>query len=89
MRTISVHKTSEIDSGWSFTVSIEGRTHIVFLEKQYLQKISPNTSPEKFVEKSFQFLLEREPLEAILKEFNIKVINTYFPEFESTLSGGT
>jgi hypothetical protein len=30
----------------------------------------------------FQFLLEREPKESILRRFDVTVISRYFPEFE-------
>jgi|ETNmetMinimDraft_2_1059921.scaffolds.fasta_scaffold67473_2 hypothetical protein len=88
MNTITVNKTRETDSRWTFTVSVDGNMYDVSLDKKYLKKISPNASPEELVKKSFQFLLEHEPPEAILKEFNIKIISTYFPEYESIISGG-
>ena len=31
--------------------------------------------------KSFEFLLERESNESILREFNLEIIETYFPEY--------
>jgi len=42
-------------------------------------------SPERCVEAAFQFLLEREPKEAILRRFNVNDIQRYFPEFEGQL----
>ncbi len=38
-------------------------------------------SKELLIEKSFEFLLEREPKESILNEFDIIVIVKYFPEY--------
>ena len=38
-------------------------------------------APE-LVKRSFQFLLEREPKESILKQFDLRVIARYFPEYE-------
>ncbi len=38
-------------------------------------------SPEQYVEAAFEFLLEREPKESILRRFDLTVISRYFPEF--------
>jgi len=35
---------------------------------------------------AFQFLLEREPNTSILKDFDVSVINRYFPEFEAEMA---
>ena len=42
-------------------------------------------SPAHFVERCFDFLLERESKESILRRFDVSVIGTYFPEFEKTI----
>ena len=34
---------------------------------------------------AFQFLLDREPKESILRHFDVTVISHYFPEFEREL----
>ena len=38
-------------------------------------------SKETLLEKSFEFLLEREPNTSILSQFKIEVISQYFPDF--------
>jgi hypothetical protein len=45
-------------------------------------------SPEAFVRACFDFLLEREPKESILRSFDVTVIGRYFPEFEATIRRG-
>jgi hypothetical protein len=40
---------------------------------------------ERLVRESFGFLLEREPANAILREFSLDVIRTYFPEYETEI----
>ena len=35
----------------------------------------------KLITKSFEFLLERESNQSILKKFNLEVISQYFPEY--------
>jgi hypothetical protein len=42
-------------------------------------------SPEDFVRACFEFLLAREPKEAILARFDVSVIPRYFPEFEDEI----
>ena len=42
-------------------------------------------SDERFVEAVFEFLLEREPKDAILSRFDVSVVSRYFPEFERVI----
>jgi hypothetical protein len=39
-------------------------------------------APERVLEESFRFLLEREPNTSILERFELPVIARYFPEYE-------
>lgn len=58
-------------------------THKVTLNHSYYQKLTGGNVPaETLVEKSFEFLLEREPNTSILRSFDLTVINRYFPEYE-------
>lgn len=41
--------------------------------------------PDELVKKSFEFLLKREPRKSILKKFNLRDINKYFPEYEKEI----
>ena len=41
---------------------------------------------ESLVARSFDFLLEREPPNAILASFDLSVIQRYFPEYDSTFA---
>lgn len=57
--------------------------HVVTIDSSYWNQISDAyESPEEMVVKAFEFLLEREPKESILREFNIQLITHYFPEYE-------
>ncbi|MGZ5291432.1 MAG: hypothetical protein ACXWXQ_03475 [Actinomycetota bacterium] len=42
-------------------------------------------SAEEFVRACFAFLLEREPKESILANFEVATIGRYFPEFEERI----
>ena len=41
--------------------------------------------PSQLVEESFAFLLEREPGTAILRQFSLRDISRYFPEYTEEL----
>lgn len=61
-------------------------THAVTLGHGLLARLSPGESPEDFVRRCFAFLLEREPKESILTQFDVAIIGQYFPEFESRIA---
>lgn len=87
MRNIEVKQGQQIEDGWQFQVEIEENgsktSHLVKVSKDYFANFSDRFSlPQDLVKKSFKFLLEREPKESILKEFDISVIKNYFPEYE-------
>ena len=42
--------------------------------------------PEQFIKAAFRFLLDREPKEAILSVFDITLIPSYFPEFNTAIT---
>jgi hypothetical protein len=66
----------------------EGRgatRHRMTLAAADLARLCGGASPEKLVEASFRFLLDREPKESILRGFDVSVIARYFPEFAREL----
>lgn len=73
-----------------FEVTVSGKTkttHVVSVDENYFKKLTEGKiTVEKFVHLSFEFLLDREPNTSILRQFNIREINHYFPEFESEIS---
>jgi hypothetical protein len=73
----------------TYKVSVQGRTsttHTVTLSPEYYEKLTgKRVSPETLIEKSFEFLLERESNTSILSTFDLPVINRYFPEYERTI----
>jgi hypothetical protein len=63
-------------------------THMVTLTNDYYRKLTHGkVSPEKLIEKSFAFLLERESNTMILRRFDLPVIGDYFPDYEKTITG--
>ena len=72
---------------WTCHVTVGGpgapTTHDVTLASADLARYAPGASdPVDLVERSFAFLLEREPKTAILRRFDLPVIGRYFPEYE-------
>ena len=64
-------------------VSASTTTHEVNLQAAYAQKLSSgNISTADLVKKSFEFLLQRESNNSILRRFDLSVIAHYFPEYE-------
>lgn len=56
--------------------------HVVTVSQAELAELAPgHYDPEELVRASFDFLLEREPREAILRRFELPVIERYFPGY--------
>jgi len=85
MATIEIQRKDP--ETFEVTVSqAETTTHTVTLEKDYYHKLTGGkVSAEKLIEKSFEFLLERESNTMILSKFDLQVIGDYFPEYERTI----
>ena len=90
METIEVKTKEEKPNGWEFLVIVgtedSNTEHRVTLDKDYWETLTEEKlDPEELVRRSFIFLLERETKESILRTFNLKVINSYFPEYEQEI----
>jgi hypothetical protein len=76
--------------GWSCQVRVseegQSRTHRVFVSETGLQRWGRGERVERLVERSFEFLLAREPLTAILPRFRLEDIERYFPEYPAVIS---
>jgi hypothetical protein len=75
--------------GWRCSVSVrDGRgssAHDVTVSADDATTLAAATDAadvERLVYETFDFLLEREPKESILRSFDLSVVATYFPEFE-------
>jgi hypothetical protein len=56
--------------------------HRITLSSKFYKKLSNSKISEiELIKKTFEFLLERESNESILKEFNLEMIENYFPEY--------
>lgn len=72
-----------------YQVTVTGATetrHQVILTDAYHEKLSGGReTPERLIERAFEFLLRHEPNTAILKSFDLPTINRYFPGFEKEI----
>ena len=90
MPEISVLKGSQDGDNILFKVEVkEGDTkteYLVEVSLDYYNFLAEGkVTIEHLVEKSLNFLLEREPKESILRKFNLKKISHYFPEYERNI----
>jgi hypothetical protein len=56
--------------------------HLVRVSGRDYDRWGRGRSAQELVVDSFAFLLEREPKESILKEFDLSVIRRYFPDYD-------
>ena len=60
----------------------ETTSHRVTVSEQLIDDLGiVDLDEERLVRESFDFLLEREPVDAILREFDLEQIATYFPAY--------
>jgi hypothetical protein len=88
--TIKVTATPDAE-GWTCKVTIENdsRTvteHTVIATARDLQRLAPGSSVELLVKRSFEFLLERESPQSILRRFALTDIERYFPEYPTVIA---
>ncbi len=60
-------------------------THDVTVTPEDVARYAPGATPQRLLEASFEFLLEREPASSILSRFALPVIERYFPEYPQVI----
>jgi len=66
----------------------EGTTrseHEVTVTPDDIARYAPGTPAQTLLKASFEFLLEREPKEAILSRFTLPTIERYFPDYPAKI----
>jgi hypothetical protein len=78
--------------GWVCEVEVEDQgertRHTVMVSASDLRRWGrgeDGAAVEDLVRRSFDFLLEREPPSAILRRFDLSVIERYFPDYDQQL----
>ena len=78
------------ERGNDYVVTIDdprgATSHVVTVWPSDVERYAPGAAPEELVEAAFEFLLEREPPQAILARFELPVIERYFPDFPSAMA---
>lgn len=69
-----------VDEGESST------SHEVTVWPSDIERYAPHASTEDLLQASFEFLLAREPKEAILRQFELPVIERYFPDYPQEMA---
>ena len=88
MPSIAVRCEGGRETGWTCSVVLsEGgskvTTHRVAVRSPDLERLAPGADdPTGLVEASFEFLLERESPQSILRAFDLTEIGRYFPDYE-------
>ena len=84
---IEVKQTGEGDPLQFDVVVREGgsetRHRVTMSRATYEGLTSGSVKPDRCVQAAFEYLLEREPKESILRSFDITVISRYFPGFKT------
>ena len=77
------------ESGWHCTVTLgddaRATTHEVSVDREVLEDLAPGATPEELVRVSFAFLLEREPRESIMREFELPIIGRFFGDYRDEM----
>jgi hypothetical protein len=83
---IEVEKTDQFKFRVRVTEAGSETTHDVTVSPSDYTKLSGDKiQAEELVQRSFEFLLKREPKESILARFDLSVISRYFPEYEGEI----
>jgi hypothetical protein len=87
MANAQIEVVKQDSETFQVTVSAKITTvHTVTLRRDDYQRLTGGkVTPEKLIEKSFEFLLERESNTSVLSRFDLPVIGNYFPEYEKTI----
>ena len=87
--TIPIVACQPSEAGWHCTVTLGddagATTHDVSVDRDTLDDLAPGTPPEELVRASFEFLLEREPREAIMRSFELPIIGRFFGDYRDEM----
>lgn len=77
------------DDGWRCTVVLgdepAATRHEVLVDRETHEDLAPTATPEVLVGESFAFLLEREPQESIMREFELPMIGRFFADYSEEI----
>lgn len=77
------------EGGWRCTVVVgedpAATEHVVEVDRATLEDLAPGMEPETLVRASFEFLLEREPRESIMRRFELPIIGRFFADYHDQI----
>lgn len=80
---------SPSEAGWHCTVTLgsdeRATTHEVSVDREVLDDLAPGATPEELVRVSFEFLLERERRESIMRQFELPIIGRFFGDYRDEM----
>ncbi|MGK2851614.1 MAG: hypothetical protein ACSLFN_11975 [Candidatus Limnocylindrales bacterium] len=85
-------RCSPAPDGWRCEVTLGPGTasrHDVTVSSADAERLSAaggEADVERLVFETFEFLLERESASAILRAFDLRVVNDYFPDFDAEMT---
>ena len=83
--SVEVRCTAEAD-GYRCAIDVSDTMgtshHLVGVSRKDIDRWGRGRAVEDLVRDSFAFLLERESKESILKQFDLSVIQRYFPDYD-------
>ena len=75
--------------GWQCSVTVgddpAATSHEVSVDRVTLNDMAPGVPPEELVRISFQFLLEREPRQSIMRSFELPIIGRFFGDYRDEM----
>ena len=89
--SVDVSCTGDSRVGWTCFATVGERDRPVSefevrVAQDHLDRLAPGASdPTDLVQRSFHFLLEREPPSSILRTFDLLEIGRYYPEYETAI----
>lgn len=85
-RDVKVAQVEDTGQGFVFEASVGTHTYRITLSRDYYLKLTGGRIPPgPLVDKSIEFLLDREGPGSILPEFDLSLISHYFPEYEESI----
>ena len=77
------------DTGWQCSVTVgddaAATLQDVSVDRETLDDLAPGMEPEELVRLSFEFLLEREPRESIMRSFELPIIGRFFGDYRDEM----
>lgn len=77
------------EGGWQCSVTLgdgpDATSHEVSVDRDTLDDLAPGATPENLVRASFEFLLEREPRDAIMRSFELPIISRFFGDYRDEI----